>query len=139
MNTKLNYIEGNTDYSTNEPLWRVAVLSIITLNLYLFFWFFINLRRIKFIKRKGLSPWIALIMGIPIVNIFVPYYLFYNILDLNIQNKFKNHLKCIFLTFAFLCLLYSAELNAPYCLIYLLVFIPILYLQNEINMHICNN
>lgn len=90
MNSKINYIEGNIDYSTNEPLFKVAILSLMTLNLYLFFWFFINLRRIKFIKKEGLSPWLVLVMGIPIVNIIVPIYLFYNILDLNKQDKLKN-------------------------------------------------
>ena len=129
------FIEGNIDYATDLPLWKVAILFVVTLGLYGIFWFYMNMRFINFVNKKDdPSPWLAIFWGIPLI----PYYTFYNLLTIFYPEEKKlNHIKTFFLTL--LCLItYAGELKAPYCIITYLTFIPLVIMQVEINKYIYN-
>lgn len=129
------FIKGNIDYATDEPIWKIILLYIFTLGLYPIFWFYMNMRFINFVNKKDdPSPWCAIFWGIPLI----PYYTFYNLLNIFYpEEKKMNHIKTFFLTL--LCLItYAGELKVPYCLITNFAFIPLIIMQIEINKYIYN-
>lgn len=128
------FVKDNIDYATDEPLWKIPVLFIITLGFYGVFWFYMNMRFIKFIKNQDdFSPWFAILWKIPLI----PYYTFLNLLHIFYPNsKKQNHLKTILLVIILYVILYANKLHTPYCLISSFAFIPLIIMQIEVNKYI---
>jgi fatty acid desaturase len=136
---KVNYIEGRIDYSTDEKLWKAALLSIITFGLYYYYWFFINLRFLgKYVfkdRNHENIKWMAVLLAIPIANLLIIITVFGNIMELNKYSDKKAFFAPLFWAIFFMISFYCHKFdNYLYCLFFLTV-IPILYMQNELNKY----
>lgn len=130
-----NYVKDNIVYSTYEPIWKVILLSFVTLTFYNYYWLYLNWRFVKYEKNTDIYPLLlALLTGIPIVDLFISYFLFkniYSIINKNVGKSFD--IKAAILSILFSLLGSAVHLKEPYFLLYIFAFIPLIIIQKDLN------
>ncbi|MBS1991638.1 MAG: hypothetical protein JSS83_14035 [Cyanobacteria bacterium SZAS LIN-3] len=150
-------VEEDLGYSKQQPPWHVFVLSVLTLSLYNFYWFYKNLLLLnqeipaqsaatptetagKKPRFCQLHPYFStLLFFLPVVNMIILMEFFAATGDLiPDQESFwhKNNLFCAFaLALSFGALFLLSVLPNPYHLFYLTNALPLAVAQQALNKH----
>jgi len=138
---RINFFEGNRDYSTDMPVWKAALLIFGTLSVYTAFWVYFNLRLLDFLKKRDHSytlfvTIIAYIEPSGIILYPVLFYLFYNIFKLNDEEAFVAHIlkSLILLAIMYFTSTDYAYDNHKYWML-IITFSPFLVMQHELNKY----
>jgi len=132
-------------YSKQQPAWHVFVLSVLTLSVYNFYWFFRNLQELqsenvekpRFCQKH---PYFStFLFFIPVVNMIIAMEFFAAVGDLlPDQTSFwhKNNLLSAFaLALSFGATFLFSMLSPPYFLLFLLNCLPLSFAQHGLNKH----
>jgi|GEM_PF-4841589 len=138
---EVQQIQENKKILNNaQPLWHIILLSIFSLNLYQFYWYYKHFKILKEFNNKNTNPIIrSILLLIPIINCIVIYNFYKQILKFiksnNINFKpesptdwFLAYFSCTIVTFV--ATLYKWPILDYF---HLLNFIPIVALQYLLN------
>lgn len=94
-----DFVRDGTDYTTNEPLWKVFVFLVFTLGLYSLYWAYVNISLIQFLKKQDFNDLSSLTL---ITFVCFPpmifYYTFLKLFEMCDSNEsIFNHIKTIIL------------------------------------------
>lgn len=117
------------------PLKRLLYLFVTTLGLYDPFWFYYKWKYLRDIEGKKFKPLLlTLTMGLPFLNVILPYILFKELLYISTKlNKFFVHFFAFALSFSMAACWTFLDLKGFYKLLTLLYFLPIFIMQFIIN------
>lgn len=91
--------------SNAQAPWRLVILSILTLNIYQIYWFYLNWKYLKKHKGLNISPgWRTVGLFVPIYGIILIYRQFRDIRDFAVEVGCKTYSSPGWLTFGFIIL-----------------------------------
>lgn len=131
-------IKAKQDYSNIVPVWKFIVMSILSFDLYQFYWFYKNWKDLKkaFLDYKNFQPFL-LLLGSFLVPFLGLYLMYKQITIINIENVNYNpnyeKLNTALIVFLYILLCFLGKLNPPYNVLIILNFIPFIFVQQELN------
>lgn len=136
---------GN-EYSNKFPIKKLIILSILTLGIYNYYWFYRNWKYIKEETKKDISPILRTIgLLIPIYNIWLVYDQFRAIIQLANKKKIKTKYFPITLTLTFIFFSYWGALSRiggspqeypiKILLFFPLILLPLICIQKYFNLY----
>jgi hypothetical protein len=126
-------------YSYAQPVWKLVLLSLLTLNLYHFYWFYRNWKHIKSHTGADIRPGLRTIgLLVPILNFFLVYDQFEDIHALSTPKgmaaMYRRYSPLgLMLIYVLINSLRAPLFPDPWSWLALLGFIPLIFVQQALN------
>ncbi len=119
-----------------QPVWHFVLLSLFTLNLYQFYWFYRNWKQLRFHEGWDISPgWRTVGLFVPILNLFLSYSQFKHIRIFAMQAGCETLFSVGWIWVGFVIFNGLSASNGPFWLLGFLSIWPLAVVQDILNSY----